>query len=199
MGNLSEAVGLLGRYLDEGDDVPSRELLQQRLNTMRTRLAAQATEPDPTYEPEPEPERDLEPEPEPTSEPEPEPAVAGSRSSSTLIIDTRAGGVAGGAIAMLVVGGVFTASTGAFGLAALMEDGELESCSPSCGADELDGLALLMVLTDVSLGIAATAFLVGTIWAIVAGGGSDEPTENEARVAPWIDATSGGVAGIFTF
>lgn len=169
LGNLAEATDWLARYLEEASDVHRREVLTERLATMRRRLAelppesagAPHTE-EPAPEPQLEPEEELGPPAAAAAEPTtalPEPTVAEARGFELPI----------GAIVSYGVGGLGALGLAIFGGLAVAEDSRIaDMCPEGCDESEIGTLQAYQIAADTSLALGLAGALAGVVWTIVA-------------------------------
>lgn len=165
LGNLAEATDWLAGYLEQAEEVHRREVLTERLATMRRRLAEQTPEP-----PEPDEATEPEPEPEPAAAPPPE-AASASLTEPTVapVVEPEGFELPVGAIVSYGVGGLGALGLAVFGGLALDEDGRLsERCADGCTEDDLGALQAYQIAADASLAVGVAGLVAGVIWTVVA-------------------------------
>lgn len=174
LADLDNALVHLERFLGEVEEIANRSALERRLEHLRRRVAERSSEAEP---------------PQASGEAsEIDPAPPPSRADND---DLNVGAVVGFSVA-----GVGLVGALVFGIMTVIEDGNLADapCSPEaggagCGDDTLAALSAFALVTDVSFGVALAGAVLGVAFLIAGTGGDEE----QARLAPWITPTAGGV------
>jgi hypothetical protein len=204
LGDLSNAIASLQRYLDEGGkEISNRSTLELRLVNLRKRLERQQ-------------QGELEPGLEAGAIPAGGAAVQAPSTHEGKVSETASENAAGATtkasskyqlsapvLVSYIAAGAGALTYAVFGTMAVVENGHLkDKCltpDPSCTEDEVSNLRTYSLVADVGLAVALVGGVVGTVLLLASSKDEEKREEKSVAVAPWVTPTGFGAVSRVRF